>query len=136
MAMTRYGEARGRDAPAHHRREVEVVEKKCPLADRVMKAGAESEWTRRETGGGLVTAFGGRGGEQQARGKSIRRGSSVPRLAPNRAPVLWNRSGCASPPAGTSAQGTLLGPAPRRSVFDLESHLPCVSPCLGVPVRK
>jgi hypothetical protein len=48
------------------RGEVVVVEKKGPLVERVMKGVNESDWTRRDTATGLVMAFRGKGGEQQA----------------------------------------------------------------------
>jgi len=51
---------------ASPRAEVAVVEKKGPLGERVMKGVDESDWTRRDTPSGLVMAFRGKGGEQQA----------------------------------------------------------------------
>jgi len=48
------------------RAEVEVVGKRGPLVERVIKGVDESDWTRRDTASGLVMAFRGKGGEQQA----------------------------------------------------------------------
>jgi len=48
------------------RAEIVVVEKKGPLVERVMKGVDESDWIRRDAASGLVMAFRGKGGEQQA----------------------------------------------------------------------
>jgi hypothetical protein len=45
---------------------VEVVNKKAPLAKRVLKGTGESGWTRGDTPSGLIMAFRGKGGQQQA----------------------------------------------------------------------